>query len=402
MLSTPASPVARPSGAILRLIADPVATATREGLAIELCNTDAVAAHQDAWTDLIARALEPNVFLEPAFALAAARHFRPLRRLLFILVWRSDRSGDRCLIGLCPVHDGGTSSGPVTSVWTHEQATLSAPLLDRTHGSEALAALLAWLARERPEAATLLLRNVPLEGACGQLLRNVAGTRFAILDRRTRAILPRADREGAVALSSRRAKELRRQRRRLADGGDLVYGSAGSEAEVRVATERFLDLEARGWKGAKGTALAQDPGLATFARTMTRLLARDGQCRIDSLDLDGRAAAMAIVLRSGDRAYFWKTAYDETLASRSPGKQLALALTERQAADATVALTDSCAVQGHPMIDRLWPERMTVGDVLVASPDLTADAFERTRRQMHRRVLCRRWLKAAWRLGRPG
>ncbi len=171
---------------------------------------------------------------------------------------------------------------------------------------------------------------------------------------------------------------------------------------MRVATERFLDLEARGWKGAKGTALLQDSGLAAFARTMTRLMARQGKCRVDSLELDGRAVAMAIVLRSGDRAYFWKTAYDETLASRSPGKQLALALTERLAADPTVALTDSCAVQDHPMIDRLWPDRMVVGDVLIASPETDLDAFERARRQVCRRLTWRKWLKAAWRFGRAG
>ncbi len=31
----------------------------------------------DDWRDLAARALEPNVFYEPAFALAAARRLRP-------------------------------------------------------------------------------------------------------------------------------------------------------------------------------------------------------------------------------------------------------------------------------------------------------------------------------------
>jgi hypothetical protein len=42
---------------------------------------------------------------------------------------------------------------------------------------------------------------------------------------------------------------------------------------------------------------------------------------------------MGIVLRSRDRAFFWKIAYDEAFAAQSPGVQLALETTQIQQAD---------------------------------------------------------------------
>ena len=148
--------------------------------------------------------------------------------------------------------------------------------------------------------------------------------------------------------------------------GSCVYGSARTPAAVAAAVETFLALEAGGWKGARGTALLSSPAQATFTRAMTRAMAATGRCRIDALELDGRAVAMGIVLTVGDRAHFWKTAFDETLAALSPGVHFTTELAEAQLADPGVAMTDSCAVPDHPMIDRLWPDRMAVADLAIA------------------------------------
>ena len=51
----------------------------------------------DAWRGLVVRALEPNVFLEPSFALAAAKHLAGGRDVGAILI----RDGAR-LMGLVP------------------------------------------------------------------------------------------------------------------------------------------------------------------------------------------------------------------------------------------------------------------------------------------------------------
>ena len=77
---------------------------------------------------------------------------------------------------------------------------------------------------------------------------------------------------------------------------------------------------------------------------MTRELAREGKCRIDSLEIDGAPAAMGIMLASGTSGFLWKIAYDERLAALSPGVQFVMDFTRRQLGEARFADTDSCAI----------------------------------------------------------
>ena len=96
---------------------------------------------------------------------------------------------------------------------------------------------------------------------------------------------------------------------------------------------------------------------------------------------DGRPIAAAITLRSGPHAWFWKIAYDEAFARASPGVQLTLDLTRQMLADQSLAHTDSCATAGHPMIDHLWRERLTLCDLLIA-PSAASLAQFRVARQL--------------------
>ena len=83
--------------------------------------------------------------------------------------------------------------------------------------------------------------------------------------------------------------------------------------------------------------------------------------------LDGRAIAAAITLRSGDTAWYWKTAYDETFrALMRPAFCSRAALTEELADDAAIARTDSCAAPGNPMLDHVWSERLALCNRLIA------------------------------------
>ena len=90
-----------------------------------------------------------------------------------------------------------------------------------------------------------------------------------------------------------------------------------------------------------------------------RRLGRQGRCRIERLALNGAPIAMTVILSCGRTDYLWKIAYAEDLARFSPGVQLILELSERQKRDGRI-LTDSCAVPHHPMIDRLWRDRLAM------------------------------------------
>ena len=50
----------------------------------------------------------------------------------------------------------------------------------------------------------------------------------------------------------------------------------------------------------------------------------------------------------------------------SPGVVLIFAVTEELVADATIVRANSCATADHPMIDRIWRERLALCDLLIA------------------------------------
>ena len=352
--------------------ADGHAAAAVATLRVEQVPCARLGAHRAAWADLCARALESNVFLEPGFALLLLQTVAPRRRPHVLVVWehRGLPQADR-MIGLLPV--------ACPRLWLIGQArgfhdklvALGTPLLDRECGREAFVAMLEWMERRRPRPAALILTGIPADGAFMKCIvsHGDPSRRVAVLASHDRAALRRSDDTGGNVLSlssAKTRKERKRKRRRLADHGATAYVSARTTEAVMRATETFLELEHRGWKGQRGTALLATSELATFTRSMTREMADEGKCRIDALEVNGQAVAMGIVLTSGDRAHFWKTAFDEALAPLSPGMQFTLDLAEVQLGDAGIALTDSCAVADHPMIDKLWLDRLKILDVAVA------------------------------------
>ena len=167
------------------------------------------------------------------------------------------------------------------------------------------------------------------------------------------------------ALGAKKLKELRRLRNRLAEHGAVRFEIARSTQDVAAALETFLQLEASGWKGQRGTALLQDAGDASFVRRATVALADSGQCEIVTLRAGDTPIAAAIVVRHQHRAFYFKLGIDERFAKYSPGVQLTLELTRHLCADPAIASADLTASPDHPMIDPIWRGRFAIGDVLI-------------------------------------
>jgi len=317
------------------------------------------------WRALATRALAPNVFYEPAFALAAQPVFG--RDAGVGLVWSR---GPR-LVGLFPARIERHRYGlplPVLVGWTHPYAPVGAPLVDR---EAAEAVIAAWLDHVASRPGLMLLPMVPQDGplatAFDAALARRGGHAIAF-ERHQRALLaPTGDRAGYVegALSRKKLKDLRRQLRRLGDEGVVSQGIAGEPEAIVAALGDFLALEAAGWKGRAGTAARDKPDIRIFMETAILQLAGEGKAQIARLVLDARAIAAIITLRSGDSAWCWKIAYDETHARASPGVQLLLHVTQALLGDPTIARADSCATPDHPMIDHVWRERLTLADRLI-------------------------------------
>jgi CelD/BcsL family acetyltransferase involved in cellulose biosynthesis len=345
----------------------------------ELSQLESIA---DEWRELAARALVPNVFYEPAFALAAAPVFGDVGA---VLVWSG--TAPRKLLGFFPARIETRRYGfslPVLVGWTHAFAPFSVPLVEREAAEPVIAAWLAHVAGNDALPGLLLLPYLPEEGpfaaALAAILRR-AQMPAADFNHHTRALLaPGGNRSAYVeqALGPDQFRELRRTARRLNDLGALLFTTATEPDAVAAATEDFLALEASGRKGKSGASAACDDEVPGFIKVAMRGLAVEGKVAIDRVLLDGRPIAVAITLRSGDTAWLWKVAYDEALVHYSPGVMLAASLTKELVNDASIERTVSCIGENHRVTNRTWSEQLAVCDLMVSPrPDAP---FARARR----------------------
>jgi CelD/BcsL family acetyltransferase involved in cellulose biosynthesis len=322
------------------------------------------------WQSLADRALEPNVFLEPAFALAAAPVFG--RDVGAGLVW--SRAAPCRLLGFFPARIERRRYGvalPVIVGWTHPFAPLGTPLVDRDAGAAAISAWLDHLAGRTDFSGVLLMPCLPVAGPVAQSFASAlarSGGRSIALAAHHRALLaPAADRGHYLdhAIGHKKRKELRRQRRRLAQAGPLASDIVREPSAVAAALGDFLKLEAAGWKGRAGTAACADGRIAAFIEAAVTGLARNGKAQVARLSAGGAPIAAIVTLRSGATAWCWKIAYDESFARFSPGVLLLLETTQALLDDPGIAAADSCATADHPMIDHIWRERLGLANHLV-------------------------------------
>ena len=368
-------------------------TSARTAFRVEWCSAPALADIAEEWRALAQRAIEPNAFYEPAFMLAALPVFGTTVRAGLV------RTAAGRLAGLFPVDVIRLrgSLRPVLAGWTHPYAPLGTPLVEREDAVAIIAAWLDHLRRDRTVPRKMLLPLLPERGDFATAL-DIALARSArrndSFGHHQRALLdPGAERAGYLqrSIPASRRKELRRLRRRLEESAPVAFVSATGSDDIANALSAFLALEAQGWKGRAGTAIAADAALETFVRRAVAGLAADGQARVDRLVQDGRTLAATVTLASGDRAWCWKIAYDESIARASPGVQLICDLTEDLTAAPEPAQVDSCATANHPMIDHIWRERLALCDRLIAVrpsmvPFSITCRIERLRRAMENRA----------------
>lgn len=338
-------------------------------IVVERAEAKRLASIGAAWRDLVGRALEPNVFMDPGVLLAAMAA-APNRKFVILLAWDSNHADAR-LVGvwgtettraLLPLRVLRAPAGP--------HGFLATPVLDRQLAEPVLHAMLDAIAAAPDLPNILSATPIRADGATMPILRHVMPARRA--ERHIFALWQRpllqSDMDGgaylAVAMSSSSRKKLRQHRRRLAERGVLSSHTYLSAPDVCAAFEQFLVLEAAGWKGRRGDALNCSPSDAAFARDMMATLSARGDARIYALCLDERPVCMQIVLRSGAAAFTWKTAYDENLHDVSPGILLLEDYTKALLADSAIAFVDSCAFDETSFMS-VWRERETLAHIWI-------------------------------------
>lgn len=340
---------------------------------------------------LSARTIEPNVFFNPRFLAPAMPRLEDREvRLAVIRDGNEYRSRLRLLVPYSVEKPAIPLGVPVMRTWSSPFGPLGTPLIDRDDPEGVIEDFFAMLARPHLKLPKVfVLPDMRLDGAVARMLRSVAETRglpLVLTGAFERPFLE-SDLEGddylKFSLGNRHFKEFRRLGRRLAEQGEVEHQVARSEDDVRDAIERFLTLEASGWKGRKRTAMVIDRYRAAFVREAVHRMSELDLCRVHSLTLDGRTVASLVVFIEAGVAYTWKIAYDESLSAFSPGVLLMMGVTGQHLDDPNIVMTDSCAVPDHPMVSKMWSERKPMGTFVVG---LTPDADRATRQaasQLH-------------------
>jgi len=218
-------------------------------------------------------------------------------------------------------------------------------------------------------AKPLVMRRVPVAHAVTQSLVKAA-SQVKVLNQWERAALDVTGSFDAWLLENfdhKRRKELKRLKARLAEQGVLTLDTLGADGALASHIDAFLALEAGGWKGRRGSAINLDPKLSKALRHGLAAMHALGKVRFWTFRLDGRPIATLFALVDGGQATLGKIAYDEAYARYSPGVLLIIAATESLFSDPVICHADGNAIPGHPMIDRIWRDRVLCMDVVIAS-----------------------------------
>ena len=260
---------------------------------------------------------------------------------------------------------------PVDESWITPLSSSGVPVLDRTSAPMAVAALVSSL--QHP----VILREVPQNGKFFQLLQN-SGARFTTLAQWQRACL-KTDSSFPLWMETnfdhKRRKELKRVRSRLMEQGQVEFQSLDSNTRPDTFIDDFLRLEASGWKAQTGTALAQSKPLERALRQGLTALHAAKSLRFWRIVKEGKAIAALFAIVENGQATLGKIAYDESHAKYSPGVLLILEATEHFFTSADITFADSNAVPDHPMINRIWRDRLTVLAVMIAPPAMSGGRF---------------------------
>lgn len=341
------------------------------------------AALRREWSALGAAAREPNPYFSPWFLEPAMRHLDPYERVKLALL-RDIETG--ALIAVLPLtFQKGYAKLPLkhACVWIHQHCFNGAPLIRAGFAVDAYARLFDWI-DTRPEGAVFLRfsslpfdyeTHMAMDAACA-----LRGREFRIQDYHERAILTADNSFDAVmraAMSGKKRKELRRQERRFAELGDAEIiavppGRLVGDHAIDDLCDEFLALENAGWKSTDpgGFPLAQSIAGTRFFREAMKAGAEAGAVDCLTLTLDGAAKAMLFTLRTGAHIAAFKTTYDEDFAAYSPGVRLLIGAT-RWMLHGDGQRLDSCARQGHPVVDGLWAGRLPIVQINVPAGRVT-------------------------------
>ena len=240
-------------------------------------------------------------------------------------------SGGR-LVGVLPVVERRDRLG--STLLSPPRARSGDPLLSAEAAATDLLGLLDAAFRAAPDARGLTIAGVRDTSRTLAALRARALPFAVVLDEDERgSFVPveGATLEGLRAsMSANFRRNLRKAGNRLAKEAGVAFRfETGADASP-ASLDRFLALEAAGWKGREGTAIALERHTSAYYRELAEGFAARRQLEWHTLEIGGVPAAMHLGVRFGRALVLLKIAYDERFARLGPGNLLFERLLERE------------------------------------------------------------------------
>lgn len=120
-------------------------------------------------------------------------------------------------------------------------------------------------------------------------------------------------------LSAKRRSNLRRMWRRLEEAGEVRLTVHDGTRDLDALLTDGLAVEASGWKGAGGTAIASDSVTRRFYADVARWAVGRGTLVLAFLRLDGRPLAFDYAIEEAGVHSLLRTGYDESRRALAPG-----------------------------------------------------------------------------------
>lgn len=353
------------------------------GLRAEIVGRDTLPDLYSRWAELCARSVEDTVYYTPRYARALLNTVERDTSVHFALAWDGAD-----LVGLLPFTRPRLPVplvGATSQAWQSKYTFSCTPILDRSNPGDAATALLQ--AMRSVGEHEWIIPAVNTQGpACQAMLAALgrAGHPGLFLNRFQRASLDATvnfEQHMQSGVPAKRRRDLARNRRRLEKIGTVAHKSYTLGSDLGGAVAQFLKVEASGWKGRSGTALACHDDTRQFAMDAFSKAGRHSTSRVDVLTLDGEPIAAGVIVFAGRTGFTVKCAYDETYASYSAGLLLELEVIRSFLSERWAARLDAATEDAH-VIDSLWPGRVEVADLLFSlssrSPHWRLAALQRT------------------------
>lgn len=278
---------------------------------------------QRVWAALEQDSVEGNAFMSPHFVLPALRHLTPDARLLAMMAYRGDT-----LVGLGLFEPRAASRRlpmPHLQAYRCEHSYASGFLLRNGEAAQAANAMFAWLHKWRRVwgAVEFLLRpgDGPVHAAmiAAAERARMRWIPYATFERAAVRPAEAADSVLREHWSKNHRKKMRRAERTLATAGEVAYRTVWPADANDDAAVRFLELEAMGWKGDEGSAMAASPARLGFYNAMVDGFASRGDAYFSQLFAGDAVVATSVNLVSANVGFGFKIGWHTDHAEASPG-----------------------------------------------------------------------------------